>query len=58
MRYQNRMRNYKSRREKLNTASRNVKVILIFSLIGACFWVIKEWQGIWDWFRLKFFVID
>lgn len=48
MGYQSRKRNYKSRRERLERDSRNIRRILLFSAIGLALYLFMtryEWWG-------------
>lgn len=55
MPYQSRIRNYKTRREKNQAASRTVKRILLFVTIGLAIWVFMNRVSLWDWFRTYFY---
>ena len=55
MAYQSRKRNYRSRRERLERASRNTKVVLIFATIGAAVWVFMIRHELWAWLKTYFY---
>lgn len=55
MAYKSRRRNYRSRREKLATAQRNTRLIILFTFLGLMVWVFMNRVSLWDWFRTYFY---
>jgi len=55
MPYQSRMRNYKSRRERLEQSTRNIRIIFIFAAIALIVYVFKERYEIWAWLKTYFY---
>lgn len=55
MAYQNRKRNYKSKREKYEKSTRNIRTTIIFILIAIAVWVYKNRYDYWPemntWFQ-------
>ncbi|MCI5082178.1 MAG: hypothetical protein MRY78_10805 [Saprospiraceae bacterium] len=55
MGYQSRMRNYKSRRERYEQSTRNIRIIFIFAIIALVVFLFKERYEIWGWLKTYFY---
>jgi len=55
MAYQNRIRNYKTRREKNANTRRVTLRILLFLGLMLLLWIFINRVSLWDWFRTYFY---
>lgn len=55
MGYQSRKRKYKSRRERYDKSSRNIKVVFIFGTIGLVVYIFKVRYELWGWLKTYFY---
>jgi hypothetical protein len=55
MGYQSRKIKYKSRRERYQQTTRNIRLITIFGSIALVVWVVKERYEIWAWLKTYFY---
>lgn len=55
MPYNNKSRNYKSRREKFQDVQKNTRLIIIFALIAGAILLFKNRISIWDWIQTFFY---
>jgi hypothetical protein len=55
MAYQSRRRQYKSRRERYEQNSRNLKVFFIFGVLGLAVYLFKIRYEFWAWLKTYFY---
>ncbi|MCB0641446.1 MAG: hypothetical protein KDC44_07385 [Phaeodactylibacter sp.] len=55
MAYKSRKRNIRSRREKLASAQRNTRLIILFTFLGFLVWVIMHRVSLWNWLKTYFY---
>lgn len=55
MAYQSRKRNYRTPREQNAVAWRNTKLAVLFALMAAAVWVIKNRHDYWAWIKTYFY---
>ncbi len=51
MGYQSRKRGYQSRREKIQETGRVLRIVLLFSSIGAALWLFMNRYELWGWMK-------
>ncbi len=50
-----RAKKYRSRRERNDTAARNMKLIFWFGLLAVAIWLFKHRLEYWAWMKIYFF---
>jgi hypothetical protein len=55
MGFQSRKRGYKSRRERLHTSLKNIRLILVFGSIALAVLVYKNRWDLWSWLKTYFY---
>ena len=55
MAYQSRKKNYKSRRERYDQSTRNLKVFFIFAAIGLAVYLFKIRYELYGWLKTYFY---
>ncbi|MDP4711017.1 MAG: hypothetical protein NWR67_10535 [Saprospiraceae bacterium] len=55
MGFQSRKRGYKSRRERLNSSLKSIRMILIFGSIALLVLIYKNRWDLWNWLKTYFY---